>query len=40
MGKPTFGIFDHIEGIPGTPTAKLLKDKEAQRTMDVVCSEV
>ncbi len=27
MGKPTFGIFDHIEGIPGTPTAKLLKDR-------------
>jgi alkanesulfonate monooxygenase SsuD/methylene tetrahydromethanopterin reductase-like flavin-dependent oxidoreductase (luciferase family) len=27
MGKPTFGIFDHIEGIPGTPTPQLLKDR-------------
>lgn len=27
MGKPTFGLFDHIEAIPGTPTAKLLKDR-------------
>jgi alkanesulfonate monooxygenase SsuD/methylene tetrahydromethanopterin reductase-like flavin-dependent oxidoreductase (luciferase family) len=24
---PTFGIFDHIEGIPGTPTPKLFKDR-------------
>ena len=27
MATPTFGIFDHIEGIPGTPTPKLLKDR-------------
>ena len=27
MGKPTFGIFDHIEGIPGTPTPQLLRDR-------------
>ncbi len=27
MGNPTFGIFDHTEGIPGTPTAKLLEDR-------------
>jgi alkanesulfonate monooxygenase SsuD/methylene tetrahydromethanopterin reductase-like flavin-dependent oxidoreductase (luciferase family) len=27
MGTPTFGIFDHIEDIPGTPTPKLLKDR-------------
>jgi alkanesulfonate monooxygenase SsuD/methylene tetrahydromethanopterin reductase-like flavin-dependent oxidoreductase (luciferase family) len=27
MGKPTFGIFDHIEGIPGTSTQQLLKDR-------------
>ena len=27
MGKPTFGIFDHIEGIPGTPTPQLFKDR-------------
>ena len=27
MGKPTFGIFDHIEGIPGTSTPQLLKDR-------------
>ncbi|MEY2416611.1 MAG: hypothetical protein QOH53_1945, partial [Ilumatobacteraceae bacterium] len=27
MGKPSFGIFDHIEDIPGTPTPKLLKDR-------------
>jgi alkanesulfonate monooxygenase SsuD/methylene tetrahydromethanopterin reductase-like flavin-dependent oxidoreductase (luciferase family) len=27
MGKPTFGIFDHIEGIAGTPTPQLLKDR-------------
>jgi len=27
MGTPTFGIFDHIEGIPGTPTPRLLQDR-------------
>ncbi len=27
MATPSFGIFDHIEGIPGTPTPKLLKDR-------------
>ncbi|HZB42727.1 MAG TPA: LLM class flavin-dependent oxidoreductase, partial [Ilumatobacter sp.] len=27
MGTPTFGIFDHIEGIAGTPTPKLLQDR-------------
>jgi alkanesulfonate monooxygenase SsuD/methylene tetrahydromethanopterin reductase-like flavin-dependent oxidoreductase (luciferase family) len=27
MGTPTFGIFDHIEGIPGTPTPQLLRDR-------------
>lgn len=27
MGNPTFGIFDHIEGIPGTNTQQLLKDR-------------
>jgi alkanesulfonate monooxygenase SsuD/methylene tetrahydromethanopterin reductase-like flavin-dependent oxidoreductase (luciferase family) len=27
MTTPTFGIFDHIEGIPGTPTPKLLRDR-------------
>jgi alkanesulfonate monooxygenase SsuD/methylene tetrahydromethanopterin reductase-like flavin-dependent oxidoreductase (luciferase family) len=27
MGTPTFGIFDHIEGIPGTSTAQLLRDR-------------
>ena len=27
MGTPTFGIFDHIEAIPGTSTAQLLKDR-------------
>jgi len=27
MGMPTFGIFDHIEGIPGTSTQQLLKDR-------------
>jgi alkanesulfonate monooxygenase SsuD/methylene tetrahydromethanopterin reductase-like flavin-dependent oxidoreductase (luciferase family) len=27
MGKPSFGIFDHIEDIPGTPTPKLLRDR-------------
>lgn len=24
---PSFGLFDHIEGIPGTPTAQLFKDR-------------
>jgi alkanesulfonate monooxygenase SsuD/methylene tetrahydromethanopterin reductase-like flavin-dependent oxidoreductase (luciferase family) len=27
VAKPTFGIFDHIEDIPGTPTQRLLKDR-------------
>jgi alkanesulfonate monooxygenase SsuD/methylene tetrahydromethanopterin reductase-like flavin-dependent oxidoreductase (luciferase family) len=27
MATPTFGIFDHIEGIPGTPTPQLLKER-------------
>ena len=27
MGRPTFGIFDHIEDIPGTPTPQLLRDR-------------
>lgn len=27
MASPTFGIFDHIEGIPGTPTPQLLKER-------------
>jgi alkanesulfonate monooxygenase SsuD/methylene tetrahydromethanopterin reductase-like flavin-dependent oxidoreductase (luciferase family) len=27
MARPTFGIFDHIEGIPGTPTPQLLRDR-------------
>ncbi len=27
MAKITFGIFDHIEGIPGTPTRQLLHDR-------------
>ena len=27
MGKTTFGIFDHIEGIAGTSTEKLLTDR-------------
>jgi alkanesulfonate monooxygenase SsuD/methylene tetrahydromethanopterin reductase-like flavin-dependent oxidoreductase (luciferase family) len=27
MATPTFGIFDHIEGIAGTPTPQLLKDR-------------
>ncbi len=27
MATPTFGIFDHIEDIPGTPTAQLFKDR-------------
>jgi alkanesulfonate monooxygenase SsuD/methylene tetrahydromethanopterin reductase-like flavin-dependent oxidoreductase (luciferase family) len=25
--KPTFGIFDHIEDIPGTPTQQLFRDR-------------
>ena len=29
MATPTFGIFDHIEDIPGTPTSQLLKDRLA-----------
>ncbi len=27
MTTPTFGIFDHIEAIPGTPIPELLKDR-------------
>ncbi|MEO6571828.1 MAG: LLM class flavin-dependent oxidoreductase, partial [Ilumatobacteraceae bacterium] len=27
MTTPTFGIFDHIEAIPGTPTPRLLRDR-------------
>ena len=27
MATPTFGIFDHIEGIPGTPTHQLFQDR-------------
>jgi alkanesulfonate monooxygenase SsuD/methylene tetrahydromethanopterin reductase-like flavin-dependent oxidoreductase (luciferase family) len=27
MSAPTFGIFDHIEGIPGTTTPQLLRDR-------------
>ncbi len=27
MTTPTFGIFDHIEAIPGTSTPQLLKDR-------------
>lgn len=27
MATPTFGLFDHIEGIPGTSTQQLLKDR-------------
>lgn len=35
MPVPTFGLFDHIEGIPGTPTHRLLKDRlELIRTAD------
>jgi alkanesulfonate monooxygenase SsuD/methylene tetrahydromethanopterin reductase-like flavin-dependent oxidoreductase (luciferase family) len=35
MGTPTFGIFDHIEGIPGTNTAQLLRDRlDLVRTAD------
>ncbi|HEY1365923.1 MAG TPA: LLM class flavin-dependent oxidoreductase [Gaiellaceae bacterium] len=29
MTRPAFGIFDHIEGIPGTPTRRLLQDRIA-----------
>ena len=25
--RPSFGIFDHIEDIPGTPTPQLLRDR-------------
>ena len=27
MARPTFGIFDHIEDIPGTPTQRLFQDR-------------
>ena len=27
MAPPSFGIFDHIEDIPGTPTHRLLQDR-------------
>ena len=27
MATPTFGLFDHIEDIPGTPTARLFQDR-------------
>ena len=27
MGTTTFGIFDHIEAIPGTDTARVLRDR-------------
>jgi alkanesulfonate monooxygenase SsuD/methylene tetrahydromethanopterin reductase-like flavin-dependent oxidoreductase (luciferase family) len=27
MAAPTFGIFDHIEDIPGTPTRRLFQDR-------------
>ena len=27
MATPTFGIFDHIEDIPGTPTRRLFQDR-------------
>ena len=27
MNTPTFGIFDHIEGIPGTSTQQLFRDR-------------
>ena len=27
MARPTFGIFDHIEDIPGTPTQQLFRDR-------------
>ncbi len=35
MKTPTFGLFDHIEGIPGTPTHQLFKDRlDLIRTAD------
>ena len=35
MPVPSFGLFDHIEGIAGTPTHRLLKDRiELFRTAD------
>jgi alkanesulfonate monooxygenase SsuD/methylene tetrahydromethanopterin reductase-like flavin-dependent oxidoreductase (luciferase family) len=35
MGAPTFGIFDHIEAIPGTGTPQLLRDRlDLVRTAD------
>lgn len=35
MGTMTFGIFDHIEGIPGTTTPQLLRDRlDLVRTAD------
>jgi alkanesulfonate monooxygenase SsuD/methylene tetrahydromethanopterin reductase-like flavin-dependent oxidoreductase (luciferase family) len=27
VATPTFGVFDHIEGIPGTPTHELFRDR-------------
>ena len=33
MGAATFGIFDHIEGIQGTPTSRLFKDRLELITM-------
>ena len=27
LSKPTFGIFDHIEAIPGTSTQQILRDR-------------
>ena len=27
MTRPKFGIFDHIEDIPGTPTSQLFKER-------------
>lgn len=27
MARPSFGLFDHIEGIPGTSTAQLYRDR-------------
>src|ERR1700677_1743259 len=29
VGTPTFGIFDHIEDIPGTPANRLFTDRLA-----------
>ncbi len=35
MKTPTFGLFDHIEDIPGTPTQQLFKDRlELIKTAD------